>query len=75
VGVSDLKSPLPAADPGAVTARRLTLKKTSFEHGEWMAWLEHNEEALGFGVYMARRLLQVYTLCVNAQSGYQQLQF
>jgi hypothetical protein len=38
--------------------RMLKAKQDSLNHGEWLPWLEANEEALGFGERTARMLMR-----------------
>src|SRR5258708_5960528 len=38
--------------------RRLTAKKDSLKHGEWLPWLEANVDALGFGERSAQLLIR-----------------
>jgi hypothetical protein len=38
--------------------RRLIAKKDDLNHGEWLPWLEENEDVLGFGVLTAQRLIK-----------------
>jgi Protein of unknown function (DUF3102) len=50
--------------------QKLTKKKESLGHGEWLPWLKENKDALGFSTpQTAGRLMKVGKLNVNAQFG------
>jgi hypothetical protein len=39
--------------------KKLSEKKDSLAHGQWLAWLDANAEALGFGRWTAQRLMKI----------------
>jgi len=39
--------------------RLLKIQKDALDHGQWLPWLEHNRQRLGFGESVAQRLMQV----------------